>query len=160
MVRSDSGHKPYSQTRPPVIYKDTTVIWRSRAEFWEDRQHYWHPPNKIKLLPLFQNIRHSRFTKICLDHKYLSNTINTNYKNYIVGFVLKNTIIILFLKNFYQHKLRIFNGESSTSNIVRALYCETEGVVISSGLCPVSENFHLLILYFDMISLNTIWSSG
>ena len=61
-----------------------------------------------------QNIRHSRFTKICFDHKYLSNTINKNYKNYTVGFVLKNTIIILFLKIFYQHKLRVTNGQSWT----------------------------------------------
>ena len=84
------------------------------------------------ILPLFQNISHLRFTKICFDHKYLSNTISKNYKNYTVGFVLKNTIIILFFKILYQHKLRVINGQSSTSNIVRALYCETEGVLHSN----------------------------
>ena len=86
------------------------------------------------LLPLFQNISHLRFTKICFDHKYLSNTISKNYKKYTVGFVLKNTIIILFLKNLYQHKLRVINGQSSTSNIVRTLYCETEGVLFIGSI--------------------------
>lgn len=42
-----------------------------------------------KILPLFQNIRHSSFTKIYFNYKYLSNTIT---KNYTVRFVLKNTI--------------------------------------------------------------------
>ena len=41
----------------------------------------------IKYFLCFKNIRHSHFIKICFDHKYLSNTINKNYKNYTVGFV-------------------------------------------------------------------------
>ena len=70
--------------------------------------------------------------KVYFDHKYLSNnTINKNYKNYTVGFVLKNTIIILFFKFFYHHRLRVINGQSSNSNLVRALYYETEGVPIT-----------------------------
>ena len=79
---------------------------------------------------MFQNISHLRFTKIYFDHKYLSNTISKNYKNYIIRFILKITIIILFFKILYQHKLRVINGQSSTSNIVCALYCETEGAVV------------------------------
>lgn len=51
---------------------------------------------------------------------------NKTYKNYII--VLKNTTIILFFYNLYQHKLRVNNGWSSTSDVVHALYFEKEGV--------------------------------
>ena len=100
------------------------------------------------ILPLFQNIRHSRFTKIGFDHKYLSNTINKNYKNYTFGFVLKNTIIILFLNFFYHHKLRVINRQSSTSKLVRVLYCETEGVTMCFWLWFMEpSNFWKQFLY-------------
>ena len=72
---------------------------------------------------------------------------------------MKNTIIILFLKNFHQHKLRVTNGQSSTSNIVRALYCVTEGVVKTlvyvlevSGSNPILCNFLIFLLYMDYMN--------
>ena len=56
--------------------------------------------------------------------------INKNYKNYTIGFVLKNTIIILFFKIIYEHILRAINGQSSTSNIMHVLHFEIEGVYL------------------------------
>ena len=50
-------------------------------------------------------------------------------KNYTVGFVEKYYKNIKFL-NFYPHKLRVINGQNSTSKIVHALYFETEGVSV------------------------------
>ena len=58
--------------------------------------------------------------------------INKNYKNYIIEFVLKNTIITLCFKKIYQHKLRAINGQNSTSTSC-ALYFEAEGVYINQN---------------------------
>ena len=55
--------------------------------------------------------------------------VNKIYKNYTIGSILKNTIITLFFYFFNQYRLRVINSQSPTSNIVRALYFETDNLV-------------------------------